>query len=166
MGFSTCGSLPHFFSLFAGQWALCPQWPVGLDIICSLLVVSWSGPCWLLSQLAPNCHANQWAMAGGTCEGNTAMRPLLTRVHSDGWAEGDIDFQVHWHSGYPQSITTNDWIHEMGLYLMQQLSSEIKLRGAYCIRWNIWLLGWTSPSRVQIIALGMWIRCQDQLMIT
>jgi len=23
-------------------------------------------------------------------------------VQSDGWAEGDIDSQVHWHSGYPQ----------------------------------------------------------------
>ena len=23
-------------------------------------------------------------------------------VHSDGWAEGDIDSWVHWHSGYPQ----------------------------------------------------------------
>jgi len=41
-------------------------------------------------------------------EGDTLMKPSWLEVQSDGWAEGDIDSQVHWCSSYPQSTTTSD----------------------------------------------------------
>jgi len=43
---------------------------------------------------------------------------------------------MHWCTSYPQYIINQHYIHKKGLYLVQQLFSEIKLRYAAALGWD------------------------------
>src|SRR5882724_12971782 len=81
------------------------------------------------------------------CEGDTATKPLLTRITL---------YRKRESTGYRHTGALMQWLSSVyianntrymsRLYLMQWLSSEIKLRITYCIGLTIQLPKQTSPS--------------------
>src|SRR5882724_8525441 len=69
------------------------------------------------------------------CEGDTVMKPLLTRIKL--YRKMELTRYRHTGALIQQSSSVyiaNNARYMSRLYLMQQLSSEIKLRFAYCVR--------------------------------
>jgi len=120
--------------LWSQAWTNITRWKPKTNNRLQLDLIRWKG----LSHLSRSVTSTgRCDTVRRCCEGNTAMKPLLTRspLRQMSWRGYRLaGTLMQWLS----SVYNNQWLDTWdGTLPDTVLSSEIKLRGTYCTRWNI-----------------------------